>query len=174
MQVLRNVGSKRETVGYAVGGRHLIGHRHGWNPIRDNHEMNTEPLPVRGSVRIGTHCRAEAVHADGEWPPLEQDDTSDDLHESLWWQASSDDVARTTQAASTNEVADGRMCGDFSDVDAGGRQDAVVRRALREAMAAGLVSPAEAAESWPAAEPEPVASVETRDSVDADDFADGR
>jgi hypothetical protein len=109
MQLLTNVRSERDAVGYAVGGRHGIGHRHGWNPIRDNPDMNTEAMPVRGSVRIGTHYRAEAAHAatpdrsalggfdDGEndvsaadWPPLEQDDTSDDLHESPWWKTSSD------------------------------------------------------------------------------------
>lgn len=117
--------------------------------------------------------RGSAVHETGEvrhveealqavWPPVEQDDTSDELHVLPWWQVVSDaptatDVVRALEVLDTQPAGPGmwhghtkaRQCADIRDAG----DPAVVRDALREAVDAGMIAPAEAVELWPAGEP---------------------
>jgi hypothetical protein len=95
-----------------------------------------------------------------DWPPTEQDDTSDELHEHLWWQelpvdapTPSSDVLGAPHTGSGYTAA--RQCVDIRDTG----DAAVVRDALRAAVDAGMVSPAEAVELWPAGGP-PAPAVE--------------
>lgn len=101
------------------------------------------------------------------WPPVEQDDTSDELHEHPWWQQLPTDTSAPSPAEVQRALdvfgavptgpgawhghTSTRQCVDIRDA----ADPAVVRDALRTAVDAGMVSPAEAVELWPSSGPPP-------------------
>jgi hypothetical protein len=191
--------SNRGLDGYPLGGRANVGANDAWFPLRDGESAGGRGIHLsRNSVKFGSHARVEAKSADPrvsdaltnpatyadraavEWPPLEQDDTSDELHESPWWTALDDGVDWEAVPRSFGADAGARWCIDVRDRVPGRADDAVVvREALGEAVSAGLISPVEPAELWPTARPDSAAAaastgpVDTHIAVDFDDVADG-
>ena len=117
------------------------------------------------------------------WPPVEQDDTSDDLHEHAWWRTAAEapapaEVAQALDVFGAVPTGPGvwhghtnaRQCVDIRDT----ADPAVVRDALRAAVDAGMVSPAEAVELWPAGgAPAPAAELDGGDPPGPTSDGDG-
>jgi hypothetical protein len=125
-----------------------------WFPQRDGEQSFDAEPPPRGSVRFGVHDRVEAGKTDAradtvlgesaalDWPPVEQDDTSDELHESSWWRCLGDAEPVAPPAGRAPGVS--RVC-----VDVRADDPAAVRQALRAAVLTGRLTADEAVELWP-------------------------
>ena len=96
----------REIIGFPLGNRQGRGDRDAWDPPRDGDRPGLVNLPPRGVVRgdwnapdvndirresdvdggeLRTANRSRALRAAEEWPPVEQEDTDDQLHQTTWW-----------------------------------------------------------------------------------------
>jgi hypothetical protein len=98
----------REITGYPLGNRQTTGDGHEWNPPRDGDTSELVNMPTRGTVR-GDWDLFDVNAA--PWPPLEQEDTDDELHETAWWHdpeagAVAPSLADDGSAADTEQLAE--------------------------------------------------------------------
>ena len=98
----------REITGYPLGNRQRTNNGDGWNPPRDGDQSELVNMPTRGTVR-GDWDSFDINAA--QWPPLEQEDTDDELHETAWWQypevgAVAPSLADEASAAAAEQLAE--------------------------------------------------------------------